>query len=189
MDPELQRYRALVTEMFEMDSTEPFSNGQPSHAAIIFAEMLRRAKSQVLIFCKELAEDVFDKERDIIPALKSALERNVDVAIIVQEKPTSEQFLEFAKRYREDRELPGEVSVIGCDDSLKAIRDIPLNFAVMDRKAIRAEFDKGKIEAVACANNPVAAKTLIGNFRKIQKFILANGGGIDILTKSNLAVA
>lgn len=164
-----------------MDSTEPFSNGQSSHAAIIFAEMLRRAQNRVLVFCRELSREVFDAERDIIPNLRSALARNVDVSIIVQETPTSKQFLEFAKKYREDPELPGEVSIVGCDDALQRIKDINLNFAVMDRKAIRAEVDKSKCEAIACANSPDSAKTLIENFRTIQSFITLNGGGIDLL--------
>ncbi|MCB1244683.1 MAG: hypothetical protein AB7I98_17390 [Verrucomicrobiales bacterium] len=181
MDPDLKKYQTLVTRMFEIDSPVEFSNGQPSHAAIIFAEMLRRAKSHVLIFCKELAKEVFDGDRDIIPALRSALERNVDVSIIVQEKPQSLEFVRHATDFLNDRLLPGEVSVIECGQGTQPIKDIELNFAVMDQKAVRVEFDKGKVEAVACANNPRMAKTLTTHFRGIQRFLQDVGTSINHL--------
>lgn len=191
MDEELKRYKDLVTQMFEIDSKEPFSNGQPSHAAVIFAEMLRRSKSHVMIFCKELAEDVFDKERDIIPALKAALSRNVDVSIIIQDEPKSAEFLNHARKFLEDRLLPGEVSVIGCGalPELDVIRNLPWNFAVMDGKATRTELDKGVVQATACANDPATAKDLIATFKKIQRFLRACGNGVDYLAPNAPSLA
>lgn len=149
-------YRELVFKMFENNSSERISNGDPVHAACILEAMFVYAEKSVKIFCERLSTLVFNRE-NLFNSLKRAIERGIDVEVITQEKPDDTPFYSFL----EEKKL---VKVTSNSD----IKSLSANFAVMDNKAFRYEKDKNEIKAFACANDIASASILLNNFTLIK---------------------
>lgn len=143
---ELTKYRNAVQLFFELKTKKAISNSMPDHAAILLEQFFLHAKSSMRILCKHLSRAVYDKEF-LIEAACGALKRGVDIEIIMQEKDP--QATKFAHAFCEH----GGELFYSTDGS---VVNAKLNFAVMDRQAVRVEHCNDRCEAVASIQDDIA---------------------------------
>ena len=148
-------YRAAFERLWDEKSSEVVSNGKLDHASALIACFLAKAKKRVVIFCKDLKNEVYD-DGTVLSALESALSRGIEITVLVQFKPaTDSKFAARLKKASDDHapvhfwfELP------------KAISSIEMNFAYADNNAYRFERNRMDMKAVASAWNTDTVKLL-----------------------------
>ena len=164
-------YEQIVRQMEALDSDELISNGQPGHAAVLYQVFFERAKQQMQIFCKNLAEAVFDSPT-LAKALNEAVNRGVSVWVITQETPsaTNAFYKELQKLAKEkpDRVVWKDLASI-TKPEIRRYRDQQQNFCVVDAKAYRFDADTSKCQAVASMNQPKIGEMLSMYFTMIQQ--------------------
>ena len=136
------RYREGVETLLRLKSEKTISNSLPAHAAVLFEVFFKNAEDQVRIFCKNLDKEVFD-DPSLLESAKWALFHGRQINIIVQEEPQESEFrgmLEHAK-----------IPIHRAD---KAMTDQRVNFAVMDRTALRVEPNNEECRASAVMHCP-----------------------------------
>jgi hypothetical protein len=163
MDENTALYEELVRGLFDSGSDEIVSNGKPEHAIVIFKLFLERAKSRVLIFCRDLNDAVFGDDR-LLALAKDAVSRGVSIQVIAQNKDVRpSRFLDWVV---EQSKASNQVLYGNCSEG--QFGSFPANFAVMDSRAFRFESDRNKIAALASMNKPETANHLAGIFEGIK---------------------
>lgn len=135
VDP-LKVYRDLVRFAIEEDLSQVVPNEEPAHARIILEEMAKHSVKTFYAVSNKLSEDVWDSA--VIAAISSAIDRGVDVRLLV------ERSCENADR------LPENVRVRVRALSPKS--DGLANLAIMDGRVFRVETDKSARKAVFGVN-------------------------------------
>lgn len=151
---EAETYRALVERLAEANSPEVFSNGRAEHAAIIYETFLKFAKLRLRIFCHNLSQQVF--KAPLVQRMESALARGVQIEIITQEEPESQE-LKNAIPVWLLKNLP--ISLFRAKAGSNAAT-MQANFATLDGKAYRFEQDHNNHQAFACFYNKEIADQL-----------------------------
>ncbi|MEI6165466.1 MAG: hypothetical protein WCR23_13910 [Planctomycetota bacterium] len=160
---ELEAYRANIEKLADLESKEVFGNGKAEHAMVIFETFFKRAKENIVIFCKDLSEKVFNSD-NLISLAEDALRRKARVTILTQSDPKSDKFVAACSRWKEEK-LPITMRVSKPGSSASSTT---ANFAVMDRKAYRFEPNREEKTAFACMNNESACATLLGVFSRLE---------------------
>ena len=160
MEP--KEYQEQVRKLFDTNSQLKFSNGEKAHAKVILVEFFLRARDEVLIFCEDADEDVYG-DSSILESMQKAMENGVSITVVVQKKARAIKFIQEGRKLHDDLTVPGTFK---CLDGSK-YRNVPFNFAIMDRRAVRLEPDRSKPVARASANWPDMAKHLSKQFEKI----------------------
>jgi hypothetical protein len=158
---ELKDYRDGVRKLFELNSPKIISNSMPGHAAILFEAFFDYAQDHVLILCRHLNAEVFDREF-VVDAAKRALNRNVLVSILTQEEPQAKRFVDAIEPLKLTKKYSLERAATEKGQSL------PFNFAVMDERAFRFEGDRGEVQAEASMNCPQVATRLVKMFEELS---------------------
>lgn len=159
---DLDIYRAAVERLAESRSPEVFRNGQPEHAAIIFETFLKFAKTRVVIFCEKLCKEVFARD-SISTAIEAAIRKGVQVDIIAQEQPESDELVRHIEKWKSDSRL--KISFV---QARPPISDMEANFATMDGEAYRFEPERSHMIAHASMFNPRLASSLENVFFRLQ---------------------
>ncbi len=154
-EPAIRYYEEQVKILIEENSDEIIANSSSKHAIILFKNFFRRANSSIYIFCGKLSKTVYD-DIQVIDAMRSALEKGIDVQVIICEKtPDSVSFVELLKQYNKK---------IFCKKS-----NIEINhFCVIDGCRYRLEIDPMEKKAIACANSIEIGQSLKKIFYKLQ---------------------
>ena len=160
---ELNSYRASVEELFENNSELIVTNRDKKHAAVLTSILFQNAKKEVVLFCQNLDEEFYDSA-PIKSAVLCALERGVNVKILIQEEPQANELLSELKLLGSRAEL----ELRKCDKDSEASKS-NLNFAVIDQKAFRLESDRENNSAFACANNPKLANDMLQVFNRFRE--------------------
>lgn len=133
----VSEYRQAIKFFLEHKYKSRIYNSTPIQAAEQIAEFLDHAKSHVKIFCKQLLKTVYDNDF-LIDSLKKALCREVQVIVIMQrDKSQSQKFENILRLYGG--------SLYSAKNKAKKTK---INFALMDRKALRYEKCNDQCEAV-----------------------------------------
>jgi hypothetical protein len=148
----LALYREGVEELWKLKSEQFISNGEPSHAAILFASFFNHAEKQVRILCSKLAAAVFGQP-EVIKAAKGALSRGVCINVILQGEAEQSGFKELLDE--------GKVQSVNGGSKVSSLK---MNFAVMDDLGWRYEKDNGGFAAQASMHDPKNAKNLVRYF-------------------------
>lgn len=135
VDP-LKVYRDLVRFAIEENLSQVVPNEEPAHARIILEEMAKHSVKTFYAVSNKLSEDVWDSA--VISAISSAVDRNVDVRLLV-ERPCENV----------DR-LPENVRVRVRSASPKSGELV--NLAIMDGRVFRVETDKSARKALFGVN-------------------------------------
>ena len=154
----LKDYRASVERYFETGSSVIITNKDRSHAGILIATMFTMAKDRMVVFCQNLAADIYDTE-EVQSAVMSAVERGVKVDILVQDSPQATRLVEALKPHV----VNGRVRLFACIPG-DTCSQAQVNFTVMDGKGFRLEANRAVFSAHACANNPQLAKGMLTLF-------------------------
>lgn len=156
---DLARYREGVETLLKMKSSQPISNSEPAHAAILFEVFFKHAKQKVRIFCQKLSENIYGRP-EVVEAARRALERNVEIDVVIQDdKPEESDFLKLLR-------ARGVDVCIAKDEKVKTSK---YNFAVMDKEAVRIEPDRDHCTAQARLYAPTTAASLSETFDRIAK--------------------
>ncbi len=152
----LDEYKEIVRDLNQNMATDIFSNKKPEHAAAIFAEFFKSATNSVVIFCKNLSQEVYAAQ-EIPDLLQLALSRGVNVEFLCQEKPESQGILN----------LRSPNLTISRSTSEEVINS-ESNFAVMDGRAFRWEINNKEAQAIACMNKPKVCRHLVDAFKSYK---------------------
>lgn len=139
------RYREGVEALLRLKSEKTISNSLHAHAAVLFDVFFKNAEEQVRIFCKNLNNEVFD-DLSLMESAKWALLNGRKINVIVQEEPLDSQFLTMLRN--------ASVPIYRADDAMKGQK---INFAVMDRTAVRVEPNNDECRASASMHCPEKA--------------------------------
>lgn len=150
----IREYKKLLRELNESGADIVFANGKPAHAAAIFEEFFRSALDRVAIFCRDLNPSVYANP-ELLVQLAGALRRGVKVDIICQEPPATGPVANLAGPAKNL-----SVRLAGKDSQ----RNVAVNFAVMDGRAVRVEPDREEPSARANFNSPELAAELLKIF-------------------------
>jgi phosphatidylserine/phosphatidylglycerophosphate/cardiolipin synthase-like enzyme len=131
------------------------SNRLPDHAAALYELFFQKASEEVVIFCRNLAPDVFQRS-PVQNAFVKALARGVRVRILVQEECEGAKLLNDC----------GETVALAIDLAHPDDAKLPYNFCVRDKESYRFERDKNSFEAFAKMSHPSEAKTLYDAFEQ-----------------------
>ena len=157
----VQIYREGVEDLLKLKINKNISNGMPEHAAVLFEMFFKHASSRVRIFCQNLSAKVFN-EATVVEAAKHALKKNVKIEIIVQNDPPDQSsFLEFIKNNQ-------AISIRKI--KIDTLKNIDVNFSVMDDRAYRFEPKRNDIAANANMNLPEIASLLINKFEDLKVY-------------------
>ena len=151
-------YRDMFRFMLKSGSTKRMCNDSKDHARILIEELLRSAKSDVLIFCRHLGNDVWD-DANVLFALREALARGVKFSVLLQVDPdggNDNRALAILKSH-------SIVVKKTNDDSVQN------NFVVVDGKSYRLEEDVNARSGCACANDPTEAERLKTEFEAMAR--------------------
>lgn len=155
-------YRDMFRLMLKSGSTKRICNDSKDHARILIGELLRSAKSNVLIFCRHLGNDVWD-DANVLFALREALARGVNFSVLLQIDPeggTDNRALAILKSHN--------VVVKKTNDDT-----VQKNFVVVDGRAYRLEEDVKARSGCACANDPTEAEKLKSEFEAMSETAVA----------------
>lgn len=153
---DLEQYREGVETLMKLGSDKVISNSQPAHAAILFEIFFKYSTQYVRIFCRRLSHQVFDTA-NLVHEAEKALKRNVEISVMVQEDPPeSSAFLDLLRS-------KGAKVCQAPEDS----RNVDFNFAVMDGRAIRTEYDRDNCRAQAKMNAPEVGSLLSAAFQNL----------------------
>lgn len=169
----MNSYKALVNKYFDEKSDLVISNRDASHAAVLVSTLFNRAEKNVLLLCEELNGDFYDSPL-IMSSILEAIDRNVEVKILVQRPPKANKLLDALKAREGDNRVEIRVCAPGSEGA-----ELPVNFAVMDSQAYRVETDIHAAKAFACANDLETAKVMVDRFNYL--FRLADGKTAAIL--------
>lgn len=155
----LELYRTTVRNMLSSNRQGIVPNASYKHAAIIIEELVRSAKSRFFAYCEKLSCDVWT--RQVIEQLQLAIQRNVDVQIVVTDDSDIDvpEFLRSRVRTLHLDQL-GETR-----SSYEALN----HFAVVDGRSARLEQNRQTREALFAANQPALAEELEGIFSHLQE--------------------
>jgi hypothetical protein len=160
-------YRRGVETLMKMKSSKRISNGEPSHAAILFDVFFQSAVSKVRIFAKNLNRDVFGKDF-VVASAKKAASKNVDILILLQEDPQESIFLDWAK-------IDFRVKLLVTTSS--QLKLVDFNFTAMDDYAVRVEENNNHCKAWARMYAPALAQSVT---KKFDSFFLFGGRRITV---------
>jgi len=154
-------YTIILQQLLELNSAMPFENGKAEHAAAIIRLFLQKAEMNISIFCNSLDRRVYG-ERSVQDAAKKCIQRGVSLRIICQKRPDKdiESFYE--------KLLAGASDVSSLQIGEGKLESFKENFSVADSKMYRYEPDRSRCKAVACLNDPEAAKILQNSFEDIR---------------------
>lgn len=186
---DLLGYQKQIEALFDTDSDLIVTNRDRDHAAVIVSTLFTRAKKSVILFCKNLDGDFYNR-RPIRCAIVEAVKNGVNVEILVQEVPEANELLADLDSLSTRTNL----RIGKCKPGISGA-ETEINFAVMDGKAFRLENDRNLHTALACAKNSELAEKLIQLFRvfcndaqTIEPFILPQTGSGDNMDTSNIGV-
>ena len=151
-------YRDMFRFMLKSGSTKRMCNDSKDHARILIEELLRSAKSNVLIFCRHLGNDVWDDAK-VLFALREALARGVKFSVLLQIDPEG------------GNDNRAFAILKSCNVVVKKTNDdtVQKNFVVVDGKSYRLEEDVTARSGCACANNPAEAEKLKSEFEAMAE--------------------
>ena len=155
----LELYRTTVRNMLASDRPGLVPNASYKHAAIIIEELARSAKSRFFAYCEKLSCDVWT--RQVIEQLQLAIQRNVDVEIVITDDSDIDA-PEFLQRH---------IRTLHLDQlgDKKASYEALNHFAVVDGKSVRLERNRQTREALFAANQPTVAEELEGIFSHLRE--------------------
>lgn len=147
MNAELREYRKLFQQMIQDDDTGIIDNNSRAHAKVILQELVRSAKTEILIQCSRLARDIYgDPETQSL--LINALQNGIRVSIAIRDQiPDTEDFYATL-----ENRFPGSVH--------RHTSVLSLDFCVVDGKRFRLEKDKELGTAFVSANNTTISHKL-----------------------------
>ena len=155
-------YRDLFRFMLKSGSTKRMCNDSKDHARILIDELLRSAKSDVLIFCRHLGHDVWD-DANVLFALRDALARGVKFSVLLQIDPENgncNRAFAILKSHNVDVKKTNDETV-------------QKNFIVVDGKAYRLETNVEERRGCACANDSSEAEKLMAEFDTMARTAVA----------------
>jgi len=135
-------YRRGVVGLLDNESAKDITNGLPSHAVILYQEFISRADKIVRIYCQNLAATVFNNAK-LVEIARNAIERGVELRILVEEDPDHSGFTEMLKEKG--------INVWKVSDDVATA--VTFNFFTMDKYAFRYESDRSEIKAIACGQD------------------------------------
>lgn len=163
-DLDLSDYAADVKRFCEENSTDIIENRDRGHAAVLISTLIDNANKEVLLFCRNLDGQFYDS-RLVSQSILAAVDRGVKFRILTQEYPQAEGLI--SELSRADRVPKVEIRQ---SRSGSPAAESKINFTVVDGKAFRLETNLELGEAMACANSPQNADTLISIFESYQPF-------------------
>jgi hypothetical protein len=147
-------------------------NSFPEHAAVLYEQFFKHARSQIRIFCRNLSARVFAFDF-VVEAAGKALKDGVRFEILLQDdRPEDSPFVKLIK---------GHPSVFIATVNSATAKESKINFSVMDNQAFRFEDDRERVTAVANMAEPTTAGVLIRKFEELQlkcspiEWTVANG--------------
>lgn len=151
-------YRGIVSDLLEIGSDSIVKNESSQHAAVIIEEMIAHARQSFVAIADKFDTSVWSDR--VVSALADAKKRGVDIRLLV----VNEADAKVAEWNDIVRALVKQISI---ED--KKVQRNTLNFAVMDKKAVRIENDKSEYHAAFCANNAEIAKVATAQFDRLEK--------------------
>lgn len=136
----LAEYRDAIRGMLNSDKFSRIENSSPKHAAIIIEEMIKKADHSFCAVAQRMNPDVWSPR--MIDALTKAAMRGVVVSILVVASG------ELSHLETIPANLRSHIRRAASPNS------IDINFAIMDAKAVRVEYDVENDRATFCVNEP-----------------------------------
>lgn len=154
-DKTIEEYKQFITSLMEEKSAIVVENSSAAHAAALYELFFDRARSSVLIFCKNLAQNVFENVSVISAIRRATKARQIEVRIIVQEeKPESKSLLD----------LSSEPDGLKLRLAHEKDSRLEYNFCVKDQESYRFEKKKDYMSAFAKMYHPEEGQTLYNHF-------------------------
>jgi len=151
-DNALELYREMIRESLEDQEPVNAPNSSSRHASIILEELIRAAKTKLVVFCGNMGHDVWTPS--VLAQLESLIvDRKIPVQIVVCDKPDESLVPLAVRRCIRLLALP--------KDSAKAAvcNGIP-HFTMIDDRSARMEIDHQAKRAVFMANQRDVAERL-----------------------------
>lgn len=157
----IDQYRMLVASVMEAssrpDATGPevFENFGHEHAHAVIEAMLRAAKSEICIYAKIVASDVFDRD-----LLRAFYDRNPsgEIRILVDE---ANVFLNA------DSALYGLQDIVSDRFSVRVSPVAIAHMAIVDRQYARLEASQSERKAVVCFGNKSLCEEALQLFKEL----------------------
>lgn len=151
----LDDYRQAVCAMLDANEFQRIENSSPRHAAIIIEEMIGHAQHSFCAVAQTLNPVVWSPR--VIAALSSAMTRGVAVSLLIVTAG------DLAHLDSVPTELRSRVRRAERPDVIN------INFAVMDDKAVRLEYDVDNDRASFCVNENELAQLAQNKFNKLYE--------------------
>lgn len=158
-DAVLELYRTTVRNMLANNKPGLVPNASYRHASIIIEELVRSAKSRFFAYCEKLSCDVWT--RQVVEQLQLAIQRNVDVQIVITDDSDID-----APEFLRSRIRTLRLDQLGDE---RASYEALNHFAVVDGKSVRLELNRQTREALFAANQPAVAEELEGIFVHLKE--------------------
>jgi len=157
-------YRLGINTLFDTNSSAIISNGTQEHAALLFELFFRKATDRVVIFCEKLSEAIFD-QGIVVEAAVQALNLGRRISIISQSRPESQKFIELAKKF-------SNLEIVTATN--EEVKNLEVNFAVVDHRAYRFEPRRGDCKAQARMFDVPGAIQLLDTFQRLKLLATAS---------------
>ena len=154
---ELQEYKREIAELFESKSDLPIGNSKTEHAAALYELFFKKAKQEVVVFCKDGSSQVFDEQSVKRQMHEAATKNGIQIRVVVQDGNPQCKSLDEIKTFKNVA-----VKKAAPEDAAKGY-----NFCVVDGIAFRYERDREEHVAFARMNYPPDANKLLRGFDEI----------------------
>lgn len=151
----LGEYRQAVSAMLESSDFSMIKNSSPKHAAILIEEMVGHAEHSFCAVAQRMNPMVWSPR--VIDALAKAMSRGVAISLLI----VASGELEHLKGIPDD--------VRNRIHRAADPKEINLNLAIMDAKAVRFEYDIAQDKAVFCVNETELASLAQAKFDTLYK--------------------
>lgn len=135
---ELAQYEQAVKMAIREGSDDLFPNQSQAHAAIVIREFIKAAREYIHVYCGKLSSNVYG---NLLPHIREAEERGVDVKFIVNCESGKEEASELAIFLQEKKQLKNQTQELDVS-----------HFSVFDGQMFRLETDKTRSRALVCAS-------------------------------------
>jgi hypothetical protein len=144
----LSWYRDAIESLYDLESTQPFSNSKQENIGLLFEFVFRTAKSSICIYDENLSSTYFNNPI-LAGFLAYAIKKGVRVDVVVKESPSPSKVLDVLREckipiYKSDWKQPGMVDeiLIMDDTSLRVKHAGEQPHAVMYDKKLVSEWQR-----------------------------------------------
>lgn len=160
----LEEYYTSVVFLSQKHLNLEFNNKDKYHARIVMSQIFKNVKTEVKIFAGDLNGDVSGSE-NYLQCLKNALERNVKVDIVLENKPSfNSKCFKFLINYYTIKPELLSIRVLTEEFKKEQTQNSFKHFTIGDNSIFRFEIDTLTYKAICNFDDKNSVTTLMSNF-------------------------